>query len=259
MHASSSKSGQPARPGRAGLLVFFLLCARVSAAQTDPYAADAPFSAERPGFSSSPFAMPIAGWQLEAGYQFDQDGGVDAHAAPLLLLRYGLAERLELQLGWTGYRRVDGPGFSTDGVGDANVAVKWQLAPRNAATSMAVYGSLSLPVGDTGLTSDDVDPTVGLFWSHSARFDLFGTVLVSHFDDLALANAVGVSLPVAEDVGGYLEYVVNYVDGSGAAHSLNGGVAVMGAMNLQYDVNAGVGLNGRAGDWFVGAGIAYRF
>ena len=46
--------------------------------------------------------------------------------------------------------------------------------------------------------------------------------------------------------------------GSGPAHTLNGGLTHLLTDNLQLDINGGVGINGRADDYFLGPGLAFR-
>ncbi|MDX1482510.1 MAG: transporter, partial [Woeseiaceae bacterium] len=86
------------------------------------------------------------------------------------------------------------------------------------------------------------------------------TVLLSEVDsNTILSNAVGVSFAVNERTGGYIEYFAEFPDRGDSRHTLNGGVTWLSRINLQYDVQAGVGLNDDAADFFLGAGVAYRF
>lgn len=219
-----------------------------------------PINTERPSFSSSPWALAPGLLQLEGGYQFAHEGDgadVDVHTLPLALLRYGIAEQFELQLSWAGVAWVDTDAGSESGATDLSVGVKWQFTEDDASVPMALFAGLSLPIGEDEFTSDSVDPTIGLFWSHEA---VFGTVLVGDSDgDLVFSNALGVNLSLGERTGGYLEYVGQFPEGSGGLHTLNGGVTYTPQANLQWDLNVGLGLNDRATDWVLGAGAAYRF
>lgn len=218
-------------------------------------------SAERPGFSSSPIALAPSLWQVESGYQYTKaSSGVDDHSLPLLLVRAGLTERVELQLSWAGVSWSDIGGQSVNGANDAGIGVKWQLTDDNATVPIAVFAGLSLPIGADELTSDEIEPTIGAFWSYSAGMDWFGTVLLSESnDDIVASNGIGVSLPINNDTGGYVEYFGNYAGDSGPEHYLNGGVAYLPRIDLQLDLHLGAGLNDRAADFFLGVGVAYRF
>lgn len=224
---------------------------------------DEVISAERPGFSSSPIALAPGTLQIEGGYQYTQDNDpvdADDHTLPLMLVRIGLVERMELQLGWAGWSWSDVDGQRFDGANDATAGVKWQLTSADAAVPLAVFAGVTLPVGDDAFGSDGVDPTIGLFWTHAGNRDWFGTVLVSESDgEVSFANAAGLSLPIRSDLGAYVEYFGNYGGGSGPQHNLNGGLAYLPRHDLQLDVQVGLGLNRRAADAFIGFGAAYRF
>ncbi len=88
-----------------------------------------PISTERPSFSSSPEALASGVWQFEFGYQYSQDrdgAEFDDHTLPLLLIRTGIGDRLELQINWAGYSWMDVNGRTVHGASDAGFGVKWQ-------------------------------------------------------------------------------------------------------------------------------------
>ena len=219
--------------------------------------------AERPGFSSSPIALDPTHLQVESGYQYTHEGGsndFDDHTLPLVLLRVGFMENVELQFSWAGYSWTEAGNNNFNGTSDASVGVKWQLSESGATVPVALFAGLSLPVGADEYSSDRVDPTVGAFWSYSAALDWFGTVLISESDgDVTFGNALGISIPVDGVTGAYVEYFGNYAGNGGPEHYLNGGLAYLPRNDIQLDVHAGLGLNDRAADLFFGLGIAYRF
>lgn len=222
-----------------------------------------PINAERPGFSSSPIALGPSLLQVESGYQFEHDGGSatpDQSTFPLALVRIGLVENIELQLFWAGITWSDIDGSNTHGANDASVGVKWQLTDQDATVPVAVFAGLSLPVGDNGLSSDEYDPSLGVFWSYSGGLDWFGTMLLSASDgETTIDNAVGLSFAIEDNSSAFLEYVGSFTGDNGPEHYLNGGYAYLPQNNMQLDVNFGLALNDRATDFSLGFGIAYRF
>jgi len=222
-----------------------------------------PISAERPGFSSSPIALAPSLLQVESGYQFTRDAGTsdfNAHTFPLTLFRVGLVDSLELQLSWAGISWSEVGGRDIHGANDVGIGVKWQLTDQTAAVPVALFAVLSLPVGDDEFSSNEFDPSLGAFWSFSAGLDWFGTILLSEAnDDATISNAVGISLPVNADTGAYVEYFGDYGGNAGPEHYLNGGFAYLPRNDMQLDLHIGGGLNGRAADFLVGFGLAYRF
>lgn len=221
-----------------------------------------PIITERPSFSSSPFTLAPATLQIEAGYQYlTDDSGVDIDVQnlPLLLVRYGLADRVELQVGWGGYAWADVGNRSRDGITDASVGVKWQVTDSTALVPVSLFAGLSVPIGDDEFSNDEADPTVAAFWSYSAALDWFGTVVISEpDDDTVISNALGVSLPIDDRLGSYVEYYGTFGSG-GPQHTLNGGVTYLARYNLQWDAYLAAGLNDRTPDFAFGVGMAYRF
>lgn len=220
-------------------------------------------STERPGFSSSPIALAPRLLQIEGGYQYTRDDGnpdFEDQTLPFALLRYGLADNLELQLSWAGHSWSESGSQSFNGANDAGIGVKWQLNETDATVPIALFAGLSVPIGDPEYSSDHVDPTLGVFWSHSANLDWFGTVIINESNDtITGTNAIGISLPINEEYSGFVEYFGNYAENSGPEHYLDGGISYLMKNNMQLDVNAGIGLNSRAADFFLGFGIAYRY
>jgi len=220
-----------------------------------------PINTERPGFSSSPVVLQPGMLQVEAGYQYtDAGSGASDSSVPLTLIRVGLADRVELQLGWSGLSWTDSGGRSSNGANDASAGIKWQATGDGATVPIAVFAGVSLPVGADEFTSDSYDPTLAAFWSYSAGLDWFGTVnLTDADDDTTVTNAIGINLPVSGDIGAFVEYYGTFAGDGGPEHYLDGGFTWLRRNNLQFDVNAGAGLNDRAADFFFGFGVGYRF
>ncbi|MEL7025320.1 MAG: transporter [Pseudomonadota bacterium] len=220
--------------------------------------AEPPINTERPSFSASPVALMTGAIQIETGYQYtDDSASIDTF--PNLLLRYGFDEFWEIQFGWAGENRVDLGSSTIRGATDVSIGVKRSLDIHSDATALALLATVSLPTGNRAFSSDSVDPSVGLLWSHETNLSWFGTALVGESDgDIVLSNGIGLSFSVASKTGAYLEFVTQVPEGRGPAHTLNGGLSFTPQNNIQWDVYGGTGLNDRAADWFVGAGFAIR-
>lgn len=253
--------------GRALTVGQWLVCVCAAAAATAVRAAPAsdpawlardPIVTERPSFSASPLALAPQRIQLEGGYQFT-DTDANRRTLPLALLRVGIRERLELQLSWAGVNRLDGPQGSVSGQSDAGAGLKWQLSASDSTVPLAVFAGATVPTGDAEFSSDRVDVSAGVFWSYSGALDWFGTTLVTDTADGAtLGTGIGISVPLAARTGSYLEYVNQIASRGGPAHSLNSGITFTPRGNLQWDINISVGLNDRAADLILGAGVAYK-
>lgn len=235
----------------------FMLVGATGMAAPDPE----PLVADRPGFSSAPAVVGTGVAQVELGYEFSRGpgGDVDDHTVPVTLARVGVSERVELQLGWSGYTWQDGD-ENDSGALDASAGIKWRITDADAATSVALFAGTTLPVGDDDFSSDDADPSVGVFWSHSGALDWFGTVLVSDSSDgTGVGAALGLNLPIDDVTGAYVEYFAQYVEDIDTQHYLNGGFTRLFGPDLQLDAYLGAGFDDDATDLFVGMGASYRF
>lgn len=220
-----------------------------------------PINTERPSFSSSPLALATGYWQLEAGYDFDytDDGDQRQHTLPASLLRYGLHPGLELQLHWSGYQKVRGGSDNRNGIQDGELGLKWQVNDSDAVLPIGLYAAVTLPVGDQEFTSDDYDPKLGVFWSH-ANSGLFGTLTaVRSSGKTTFTNGIGIGFSLGGNLASFVELESGWPEGSGPSHTVNAGLTWLHANHLQFDINAGAGLNDRATDVSIGTGLAVRW
>ena len=134
----------------------------------------------------------------------------------------------------------------------------------------SVLAGLSFPTGGRAATSDGYDPFGKLIasWQLGERFSLDtnlgiaapsqGATDSGRVYELFCATSFGVSL--TERVGTFLEYYAT-VRGRGQhdEHAIDAGFTYLLTDNVQLDLSGGAGLNRAAPDFFVGAGIAWRF
>jgi len=245
---------------------------------------------DRPDQTESSVLVPPGFAQLESGWTFirEDEGGVrvDSHELPGTLVRIGLADELELRLGWAGYlskeAREGGVEVDTQGAGDAEIGVKlrlWgpgpypQAGDELAPSSGALIAALSLPIGAEELTSDRFDPSFRFTASHSLATDLslgynLGMVWESRTDprgerdtlsDYLYTVVLGFA-GIAPRVSAFVELFGEIPASApgGPRHSVDGGFTFLVRPNLQLDVSAGAGLSEDADDWFAGAGISLR-
>jgi hypothetical protein len=232
-------------------------------------AADSPcgdFSADRPGFSTDTAVLARGCQQLEWGYQFSRDDGTSDSTLPLLLVRVGIGNALELRAGWDGVSFMRTDGVSSHAANDPTLGAKLRLKDGDGL-KLSLLAQVTLPVGSTSASSGGVDPSAALLWSHdlSENTTLSGAFTLASISNpgagrnLQSALAVDIGRDFGHGFGGFLEYAGSDQDGAGFTQTLDGGLTWLIAGKLQLDVNAGFGLNRRAGDSFVGFGAAWRF
>ena len=262
----------------------FCLCMILLVCPITVFAQEVPeLVTDRPDQTESSVVVPPRYFQVELGYthgENDDDGtDVTSDSFPEVLLRIGLIDRLELRLGFSGYQwedtEVSGAGDSElDGYGDTEVGAKlylWEEA--GFLPEAALMGHLSLPTGDDDFSSDEADPSFRFAFSHTLNETFsFGYNLGAAWEteegESGNEHTLGVfqytavlGISVTDELGAFVEFygdIPTSADG-GPANSFDGGFTYLLADNLQLDVAAGVGLSEDAEDWFVGAGVSYRF
>lgn len=215
----------------------------------------------RPGFSFSPNVVPEGRWQLETGVAYDRENSdLSAWALPLLEIRTGVAENWEVFVSSLSWAEVDTPGADINGLLDITLGTKLRLGEVHSRTPMALVVQVSAPTGDDEFSSDRWDPGIAFVWAHNSALPIAGTIKVSDYrEGYQLDN--GLKLPFAwgEGHSAFVEWEANLPEHGGNRHWLNGGYQWLRSQRIQLDVNAGLGLNDRAGDYRLGAGFSVVF
>jgi len=179
---------------------------------------------------------------------------------------------MELRLGWDGISRETTPesGNGPWGAGDLSAGVKLHLRPEEGwVPEIAVLAGTTLPTGSDGFSSQRMDPSARLSFSHtfSERVGLgynIGTTWESTLDDssdrdtsaaMNYTAALGISLH--QRLGVFIEAFGDLPLNApgGAQHLVDGGFTVLAQKNLQVDVAAGRGISGDNNSWFLTTGL----
>jgi hypothetical protein len=199
------------------------------------------------------------------GYSFlrfeDAHEKLDLWAFPGTLVRVGLHERVELRLEWAGYldESLDlGSSTSEDsGWGNTALGVKIKLREeKDAAPQLALLVDAVVPSGSKSFRAERVDPAIRLAGSHGA---LTIEEASGDLDTLGLGRySLALGIGLSERWGTFIEVFGFMPTAGGPAHSLDSGLTYLISRTVQLDLSGGLGLNDRAEDWFVGAGISIR-
>ncbi len=81
---------------------------------------------------------------------------------------------------------------------------------------------------------------------------------------MELSQSLTVGYTLTEKWGAFTEWYALYPSGANSSaikpqQYLDGGFTYRLTNNIQFDINAGVGLNKQADDYFIGSGIVLRF
>lgn len=167
-----------------------------------------------------------------------------------------------------------GAASRTSGAEDLYLGAKIALTEQKGALpETAVIFQGTVPTGSRDLTAGEVQPGVNLLYSWTVIDDRlsFGGSLQANraIDDtrhgyVEVAQSFTVGYGLTDKLGAYTEWFAFYPTGAiapgvGPQHFFNGGFTYQFTPNLQFDIRAGVGLNRRADDFFVGSGFAVRY
>lgn len=237
---------------------------------------------DRPDQTESAIVIKPGFFQLEAGWTFTQDDEAgtetETQEIPGTLLRIGLIDRIELRLGFSGYTSTEtetgGVETSSNGAGDGEFGAKIYLwAEDGLMPETALLVGVSVPVGKTGISSEEWDPSfrfsfahtlseslslgynLGMAWE-SAQLQGGGDTTLSNFQYTA-ALGIGIS----DKLGAFVELFgdIPMSATGGASNSVDGGFTYLLLDNLQLDVASGFGISNTADDWFLGVGVSWRF
>ncbi len=248
-----------------GALSFLVLAPRPASAQDDPLVTD------RPDFTESAVSVTPGRLQLESGYTFSRIGATEVHTAGEVLVRIGVVARAELRLALNSFAWQDGPGVDAEGLEDAAVGVKLELlegpgVPGSPLPSLAVLVSTTVPTGEAPPGVDEPQPGAILAagWTLSDRVTLGSNVGIAYpladGDDrfVEVSGSASVGIGVTPALSAYIEAFGFAASEGPDTGFLDGGLTYLVLPNLQFDARAGIGVNDRDPDYFVGAGFAVR-
>lgn len=263
----------------------FLIAAALGAAMLPSVAAaeEREYCPDRPGIAAPACTVPQGTFSLEVGagdWTLDRNSEEreDVFTTAELLVRYGVAEHAEVQLGWAGFGwsrtrdRATGEVDRRHGSGDIALALRRNLMnPDGSGLSIAVMPYVSLPVGRQPIGAGDwgAGLRVPLSYELSDKWSLVTNTQVDAAVDedgngrhLAFGEAVGASLKIGDAVTAMAEYQITAdhdPQGHAVAHLSGLSVGWQLADSLQIDGGANLGLDRDAPDAEVYFGISRRF
>jgi Putative MetA-pathway of phenol degradation len=245
-----------------------------------PPSMDEPLEADRPDFTESPLTVGKGVVQVEMGYTFTSDGNLGVrttdHNFPQMLWRIGmLAEWFEFRVLYNydinEQTFPSGNHLRMQGSEDLELGAKICLTPQEGILpAMGLIPAMTAPTGAPGITEGEVMPS--LMWAYQWEFtkkvslgmtttvarqrDDLGNIFVEFSQsgslDVELTKKLAMynELYLLSPTGRTDEQVQYYYDGGFTYHVTN---------NLQLDIEAGVGLNRAANDYFAGSGLVVRY
>jgi hypothetical protein len=246
----------------------------------DDEAKEKPLESDRPDFTDSSTTVGYRRLQIESGYKYTQaiagDLTHNAHDLPELLVRYGVAERLELRVAWdegmlfeSRRDRNTGRLVTENGSTDMDIGFKYALTQQDKwRPQSAIITAISAPVGSPELSSRQVDVQINYLysWDFTKKLSLncsTGSLWTAESGDhfSQLLQAASVEYELTEKLHVFNEWAVflrrDFSDNRPQFY-YDAGLTYLVTPNFQLDWEAGVGLSRAADGFFTGCGLTIR-
>lgn len=239
--------------------------------------------ADRPGLGTPACTVEPGRMVLELGLgdwtrEKDAASRTDTVVAGDALLRIGVTDSLEAQVGWTAYGhvrtrdRLTGAIDKADGVGDVTLALRQNLHnPDGSGFSVALMPYATVPAGGSAIGAGDwgagLIVPVSFDLGHGLSLGLTPEVDAAVDGDgngrhLAYGSVAGLGFSLSDAVSGAIEAQVTHDhDPDGHATQALAGLSFAWQPSdaMQFDVGLNLGLNRASADSELYLGIVRRF
>lgn len=246
-------------------------------------AEDRSYCPDRPGIGTPACTMSPGQFSVELGvgdWTLDRDASQreDTFTVGDALLRYGIADHAEVQIGWSmlGFARtrdkVSGAIDHSSGTGDVTLALRRNLAnPDGSGFSVAVMPYVTLPTGRQSLGAGDwgAGMLVPMSYELSDTWSLSSTTEVDAAVDgdrngrhFAIAETVGASAALSDKLSATAEYQIlgdHDPEGHSVQHLAGLSLGWQPSDDMQLDLGANAGLDRDAADLEIYFGVSRRF
>ena len=239
-----------------------------------------PLESDRPDFTNTPTTVGYQRFQIESGYTYTHaiagDPTHDAHDLPELLVRYGVAERLELRVAWDEGMVFDrytdrnsGRVVTENGSTDLDFGFKYAISKQDKwRPQSGIQVEVSAPVGAPGQSSRQVDAFVNYLysWEFTKKLSLncsTGSLWTAESGDhfSRFSQSASVEYELTEKLHVFNEWFAFFRRDSSdnrPQHYYDAGLTYLVTPNFQLDWRAGLGLNDAADGFFTGCGLTIR-
>lgn len=244
----------------------------VTGLSTSSFAA---FEFDRPGEGISTSTTPVGQVAWEQGLptlhysEASNEIGQKVRTTSLnadVLLRTGLTDSLELQLGWAGPSwtqvKVAGERFHDEGLGDISVALKKSVNLNDDRLSMAVMAKADLATGEKNFTNGEDIYSISTALSYQYE-NLITTAMNMRYEyedhNWALVAIPSIGYQLSDKWAGFSEFVYRKAESQDYESRLTTGVLYALNERVQLDASVGVDLNTVEKSYRSGLGIAFLF
>lgn len=222
---------------------------------------------DRPDRTESAITVPKNSLQFETGFAYENltenEYSVDNYTIAGTLIRYGLAEILELRFG-TAYL-ITTSESTIEGLGNFLVGTKINFATEERNSfALGLLAHVILPIGNAAFNPPDTDPQIiaAISKSLSEKLSIAGNLgaTYSSFIEIMIYNyTAALNLSISEPLGMFLEAFGEINSSYSPVHNIDGGFTYLISENFQIDISGGKELSGVESFWFFSIGLSFRF
>lgn len=233
------------------------------------------FSFDRPGTGFGTGITPVGkvAWEQSlptASYSKQWNGSENETTVQLqtdTVVRTGLMDGVELQVGWDGYvwqqTKTGSEKSDVEGLGDMTVGLKKAIDLKDDKLKWALLASGTIATGNDDFTAENNTYTLGSSLEY-AYDDIVTTALSMFYQYEEGGNWTVQAVPTlgyqfTDNLSGFSEFVYSKTEGQKNSKSLATGVVYAIGEKAQVDASIGVDLNGEGRSYNAGLGVAYLF
>ncbi|MGV3641541.1 MAG: transporter [Adhaeribacter sp.] len=239
---------------------------------------------DRPNATQSPTVVPLGSWQLEGGFQYQQEDLHDSQTKEILypevLLRWGVLEWAELRLQsaykverkkWT-YTGQPIERYNTDGIQDLQAGAKVNVFQgRGVIPEIGLLGNLTLPVGHKDFRPPHLAPEGRLLFNNKisevVELQYNAGYRKRQFEDELRGEtlySLVCNLKMLHTFTWFTEFYGFNPQGAAAENWLDVGLQVLLRPDLQWDLSyggrvSGVRIMSDERKFFIGTGLSWRW
>ena len=226
-----------------------------------------PINTDRPTFTPSVQTIPEGSLQIENGITWNRNSNGNTVVYPETELRLGLTPENELQVFVPSAATIfQHPNQPYTGIGDGRIGFKHAFTnPMPYSLKASINGLLSIPMGNSVVSSAGVDPSLGVILARefTPRFTMthqtaFGLDTSQTKGKFSINPSLVAAYAITPQLSGFCEYAAFIPIGNTTSHIVDAGVQYIFKQHHAVDARTGVGLFSGEGGAFAGVGYSYR-
>jgi hypothetical protein len=227
---------------------------------------------DRPDQTEAPALVPQGGLQVETGFAFEKDKAANIESTNYTynttLIKYGVNQNLELRLitEYLGEKQdiSETSASSIEGISPLALGIKVKIADEKGAwPQTAMIGHINVKTGSKVFRPNYTAADFRFTFAHtlSDKFSLsynIGAEWNGETPEATFLYTLALGYSITDKCGMFVESYSFFTEESSPDHRFDGGLTYKITNVVQADISGGLGLNEKAPDYFLSAGLSFR-